>query len=504
MGVLQLEWFGNYTMTSINGGPTQQGSGTGFVKCTMLRSPLYQPRALLSEGEKLDPAHARCDSRSMSDLIATGNREDVPQSNEYQGVSQNWTPQFSSSIQNRAHSFRSARATETSSAFTKLMSLVRQALSSNADHGPTILILHLLNGPAALWGCLCECIIAAIRSSTAGLVQEFITLIRVWIKCCRLPPSILREIKELSDNLLSTINVSEGQSLSNDLETIVMFGLMEDRAMWTCPISERGFEKTPGCVADILGYMEAEVRTKYLEAEITGLYAWRCKLHTDNVRDRRVFPFQTMVSIWTKSCILFQGNELRGTHERTGMIKYFIDIAKECQKLKNFATTHSILMSLQELDLQSLKITRRNIDKKDLRAIGRLRFEIPEQSQGQSSRNMVWPEPESMVTLPSDLDPNLVNEINAYNSNPDKRMSIEDCKNLLARLCPRNTLEEHRLRTNIMKDELRMGAMSIWSSIQRASEQSQLQRLHGFAQTMNRLQDMEVAEQERTRAAILF
>ncbi|KAG8710613.1 hypothetical protein FRC11_004308, partial [Ceratobasidium sp. 423] len=411
-------------------------------------------------------------------------------------------------IQGRANDFRTAVAIEADLANSWLVRILKHLLEHPVDPKAPILRLQLLETPDVIWSCLCDFLVNSFDSVAPDNIPtpRVIALIKSWITLCRLPSSILYEVKCLSDALLAMNPLKVyGDILIGALKSITMFGFREP-CMRHRPLAanESIFDVTPMNVARVLRHLEIEIRVNYLKAEGALINAWQHQPQIGTIQEQRVPPFDVMVSIWVKWSIIFgisngDGNHeknkskrQRGSQERINAIKYFIEMAKECRKLKDYSTAKSIMNSLHELDIPGFKNTGRSIGSKDLRVIDKVWLEDTRRPKRRSWFNMGSTQLQSHLEPihPLELDRRLSDEIGLYENARGRDMSIEleDCQNVVHKL----GLEKHRMEPRPLERGYRMCVIRIWLSIEYASNERH--RLWNLADIIARLQREESIE----------
>ncbi|KAH7325411.1 hypothetical protein B0J17DRAFT_224453 [Rhizoctonia solani] len=410
-------------------------------------------------------------------------------------------------VQKRALTLKCAIQSDQSSSLSQLLSLLEEQLSINnsaVNFSSTMLVLNLFEDPETVWDCICINIMKVLDRDPYISTKNLFGLISTWINICRLPSLLLGEIA----NLLTGLSVYEDfqeecMLLSHELRSIVIFGLYERR--WPeiqlraeQPVRHKiSFEHA----ASVLGYMETAVRSKYLASEIVTYYAHHCKHRINTNHRQTILPFYETVSVWVKSSILFDGEQLQDTEERIQTIKYFIDIAKECHNQHNYATADSIVNSIRELNLSGFKITMKRTEK-DLKDVEKLRLGSQTRTR---SRTIHMTQPVSEPIYPLKLDPpiGLIDEIISHYTDNCTGMTTRGYTNLLTRICSEITLSTHRTtRRELRSDsELSMCAILVWGSMEYAARGHQ--RLNRLADIVTELQTQEATQHERFRRVTL-
>ncbi|KAB5591676.1 hypothetical protein CTheo_4884 [Ceratobasidium theobromae] len=352
---------------------------------------------------------------------------------------------------------------------------------TNDDFTSTLFYLQLFVDQETIWNCLTLRIIA------------------IWVSRCRLPPYLLHEIETLAGILCNLVDAEDlanpARELWKELKSITIFRIYDRKSFaQRKPATRDLLDITPEFMAIILGHMEAEVRSRYLEPEIMALYASYCLGNQSGVDPDQVdaLPFSDLVVIWVKSCVIFS-NEVM---ERIKLVKHFVKVAQECHLHQNIATAISIIRALQELNIQALKITWKGVGEKTMKALRKLGSKCndnPKSPSVNSHPHSIWP-----LILNCDLD--MIVQLKALKEAP-RAPSINTCRDITTRLCSRETLSAHRVIAKPFSRELSMCSQLILSSMDEACQQKH--RLRDGTHLL-KLQKDEANEFERTRADIIF
>ncbi|CAE6407945.1 unnamed protein product [Rhizoctonia solani] len=371
--------------------------------------------------------------------------------------------------------------------------------NSTLDFASASLILNMFESPKSVWDCICINIGKAIDQKRLGLLSRIIMFITEWIKTCRLPSLLLGEIVDLSIDLSSLADLgTEPLQLKNELQLIVIFRVGPHKRRpntQSMNMVNQHVGLLPEFLAIVLGDMETEIRSKYLEFEVATYYARRCSPRSVTDSEAPSLPLYEIIMIWVKSCIFFDGEQSKSTDDRITTIKYFFEVAKECHERNNFSTAHSILNSLEELNLRGFKITSRAIEK-DLKVAKKIRDQISLHTQ-RRGHHLLRSHQEPIYPLCIDPPPSTIDEIQACFSNQRTGAPTNDYNRLIGMVCEKKLLEKHRMPQREPNTEHRMITMFVWDLMEDAVRKRR--RLNELAEKVAELQKEEATQHKNFR-----
>ncbi|KAF8595629.1 hypothetical protein BDV93DRAFT_514824 [Ceratobasidium sp. AG-I] len=372
-----------------------------------------------------------------------------------------------------------------------------EADPSNENVLAVLAMMYVFEPPDETWDCLFNRVIFALSPFSADKLNRILTVVLLWISTFRLPRGLLAEVQALSTILSrvqnSVVVAKLSKSILDALNEIQVFRPFEPPPIGRVH-SPDPLYLSPELTATLLMNMEAEIRTRYLKAEILAIYASRFQYREIAGLNSPLLPLWPMIVNWAKTWLVFPGE---GEGKRVKMIQHFVRVGKECRKQHNYAAATAILNALTYLDVQNLKVTRNRITRQTLKDLDKLE---------EKCRAFVNDHEETHGIRPFELSTSdeVAEELERLKIETQSPLSLGDWSKLEAQLYDEELLHKYRMEPeNVVRNSAYSMATSLLlSSIEHGCQS--IAQQDGRDKELKRLRVEELRERENERGRSFY